>query len=224
MLLVQGLLRRFATTNIREARRPQAAAEIYAGVDRRESREDHRVPPRHQIAESRLVSGRPCRMTALPPNTENAMTHEEVKNLSGPELVQAYNRLTGGKVKRFASRGEGIKRVLAAFGRDALPPAEKPAAEPEKAVAPAVQAVPAPEAADASAKAEEPAQSGEPKTAPTVRTYAAIPGGKLPRPESKRGQLLALLQKPEGLTVEAICERFAWRSNDAKDALYHVYY
>lgn len=45
------------------------------------------------------------------------LTKQDVEKMSGPELVQTYNSLTGEKVERFSDRGTGIKRVLAAIGQ-----------------------------------------------------------------------------------------------------------
>jgi hypothetical protein len=55
----------------------------------------------------------------------------QVSKMSGPELIEALKGLTGETVKRFASRAEGIKRVLAALDKQPpAKPAKKSAADP----------------------------------------------------------------------------------------------
>jgi hypothetical protein len=48
--------------------------------------------------------------------------------------------------------------------------------------------------------------------------YPASKDGKEPRPESKRGQLLAIL-RDKGITIEAMMEKFSWTKVDCRDAL-----
>jgi hypothetical protein len=39
------------------------------------------------------------------------------------------------------------------------------------------------------------------------------------REGSKRGQFLAMLKKPGGVTLQAVCNKFDWKPRDAADAL-----
>jgi hypothetical protein len=123
-----------------------------------------------------------------------------VAAMSTAELVRAYNQIPGVKpVKRFSDKKEGQKRVLAAL--DAAQGGEKPATKGQATPA----AKPAPVA-------------GEPGTKPhTILARTGEP--KLPRPGSKRGQLLEALRTPKGISVEEMVTRFAWTARDCGDAL-----
>lgn len=118
-----------------------------------------------------------------------------IANMSAAELVRTYNQIPGVKpIKRFSDRKEGQKRVLAALGEaQGREPADKG------------QGKPAPVAGEPGTKLHTiPAREGEPK---------------LPRPASKRGQLLEALRTPKGISVEEMMERFAWTARDCGDAL-----
>lgn len=155
------------------------------------------------------------------------MTREQIELMTGTQLVAAFNSLPGVKqVKRFASQADGVKRLTAALaqaapakpaGKKSAKAAPPPAPEPEHAVPPKAKPTPAPAKATAPAKQQKAAEAPAPVAA---RSYPAGPAGKLPRPGTKRDQLLGLLRQPAGLTVEEICQRFEWKANDAKDALY----
>lgn len=43
------------------------------------------------------------------------VSRNEIKALGGKALVELFNELTGGSVKRFSTRAAGLKRTLAAF-------------------------------------------------------------------------------------------------------------
>lgn len=43
------------------------------------------------------------------------VSRNDIKALNGRDLVDFFNELTGGSVKRFATRAAGLKRTLAAF-------------------------------------------------------------------------------------------------------------
>jgi hypothetical protein len=152
----------------------------------------------------------------------------EVTKMSGPELVALYNQLTGEKVKRFADRKAGLARVLKALGEEGAPAAaSEPSAAPESNAAPEPAPTPA-AAANASSKPERKARkaagakAGKPAAAAAPREtkseYKGAKGGKEPRPESKRGQLLAILRGP-GITVEAMMKKFDWKVTDCRDVL-----
>lgn len=148
------------------------------------------------------------------------MDRAQVEAMSGSELVAAFNRITGKKVKRFASRADGVKRLLTALGTAAPAPEKAPAkapASPEGGARPQTGPASAPAPAKGERASEKPAPKAQGKPAPLA--HAAAPDGKLPRPGSKRAQLLDLLRTPEGATVETIMERFGWKANDAADAL-----
>lgn len=155
------------------------------------------------------------------------MNRTQIESLTGSELVAYYNSLPGVKpVKRFASRADALKRVLAAAPAEpakaaarkpAKAAAAKPAAEPSGPVPPPAAPTPAPAVAPAPAAQERPAAA---PAKPAARAYAAAPGGKAPRPGSKRGQLLALLREPAGVSAQEGMERFGWKAADFKDAIY----
>ncbi|MBB76540.1 MAG: hypothetical protein CMJ75_18705 [Planctomycetaceae bacterium] len=52
-------------------------------------------------------------------------TKNDVQNMSGPELVAAFNKITGENVKRFSSRPAGIKRVLSVLDQQKPAPVKK---------------------------------------------------------------------------------------------------
>ena len=151
--------------------------------------------------------------------TTTAIDRVAVTKLTGPELVKLYNSLPGVKpVKRFADRADAVKRVLKALGEPAAPEAAPEALPAAESPAPA-QPKPAP--APAASNAQRPARKPSKKVDGTANghAYAAVAGGKEPRPGSKRGQLLAALRSPKGITVEQMMERFGWKANDCGDAL-----
>lgn len=127
------------------------------------------------------------------------MKRNEVESMTGPELVALYRKLTGKSVARFASRADGVRRCLAAL------PAAEEAAEPAPAPA-------------APAKAATPTKA--PRTAPKPRLLPAQPGGKAPRPGSKRAAALAMLQCPEGATLGELAAEFGWSAKDATDCVH----
>lgn len=136
------------------------------------------------------------------------------------QLVAEYNRLNRNKpVKRFSDRATAVKRVYAALGQQ--PSGFAPA--PAKAAHKPVEASAAPQPAVTPTAAPKPASKAERKrgkdAAPRTVAHVADPGGKLPRPDSKRGQLLAALQTPKGMSVEEMEKRFAWKRTDCADAL-----
>ena len=59
---------------------------------------------------------------------------------------------------------------------------------------------------------------GEKKERDTKSSYAATKGGKEPREDSKRGQLLKVLRGP-GITIEAMMKKWDWKVTDCRDAL-----
>mgnify|MGYP001578198408 FL=1 len=61
-------------------------------------------------------------------------TKEQVKAMKTADIVKAYNEVTGGSVKKFASRGVAEKRLVAACsGEGAVKPAKAPKSGKEKA-------------------------------------------------------------------------------------------
>lgn len=150
------------------------------------------------------------------------MKQAEVEAMSGAELVAAYNAMRPEKlVARFASHAAGVKRVLAAVGEQApAAPVDEPAAPaPENATEKPVEAPAAPVKADAAPAPSDAAPAVEkPARESRVTAYAATPGGKEPRPASKRGLLLVELRGP-GITIEEMTARFEWTKLDCRDAL-----
>jgi hypothetical protein len=150
------------------------------------------------------------------------MKRAEIEGMSGAELVAAYNAMRPEKpVARFASHSVGVRRVLTALGEEApAAPVEEPAAptpesataEPVEAAAAPVKAKAAPAPADAAPSVEKPARQSR------VTAYAATPGGKEPRPASKRGLLLVAL-RGDGITIDEMIARFEWTKLDCRDAL-----
>jgi hypothetical protein len=141
----------------------------------------------------------------------------QIDTMTTAQLVAEYNRLCPEKpVKKFSDRATAIKRVTALLGKAAPAPAKAPTS-PE-ASAPAATPTPAPKpvkrSSEAAPKAEEP--SGAPRSAKSE--YKANKAGKEPRPESKRGQLAALLRGP-GITIEEMMAKFEWKVTDCRDAL-----
>lgn len=125
-------------------------------------------------------------------------TTEQVESMTGPELVAAYNTLRPKKtVRRFASRTDGVRRVLAAL--EGATTSEKPSV-PE---------------GDAGAKV---VTATGPRRRSGVLRISAVEDGKPPRPGSKREAFVRLLLRAKGVTVAEARERFGWTERDVADA------
>lgn len=143
------------------------------------------------------------------------MDRATVESLTGPQLVELFNKTTGKNVKRFATREDGIKRTLAALGQPALTAAP----EPESNAAPPN---PAPAVPDVAPAVEAPADKagGKPARKPKKKAGAKAKAvkGDGPRPGSKRFELMEALRGP-GVTMEAACKRWSWLPRDFRDAI-----
>ena len=124
------------------------------------------------------------------------MKRVDFQLLSGPELVKLYNEVTGEGVKRFSTHSAGVRRVAALFpkngGVSASETNENAPTLPKQHVEHAQQTAAAFEAA-----------GRKPRSSAAVLSYNANPHGKSPRPTSKRGRLLSLLQKSNGRVLSA---------------------
>ncbi len=132
-----------------------------------------------------------------------------VSKMSGPELVATYTQLTGKPVARFASRADGVRRVLHALDLR-QEPAEQPAppaAAAEPATAPA-----------APTKAEKPRKAAKPRERRAL-ALAGSADGKAARPGSKRAALVEALRSPDGISADEAMKRFKWTRRDVMDAL-----
>ena len=123
---------------------------------------------------------------------------EQVRAMSGPELVTLHNRLLPDKpTRRFANRAVGVRRVLAAL--ETASKAEEPSQSKR----------------EPTGKAIESSRLGRRSGVLRIPT---VGDGKPPRPGSKRAAFLRLLQRPEGVTVAEARERFGWTARDVADA------
>jgi hypothetical protein len=141
-------------------------------------------------------------------------TSEQIVAMTGRELATLFNSLVpeGEQVRKFSDHKTGVRRVLATLGQPLLQAPATPAPEPETAQAP--QPAPTPAIVeDATSKPKR-----KPKGAPRVTLHKASGKEKPPRPESKRGQLLAIL-RGAGITIEAMQTKFDWKPTDCRDAL-----
>ena len=112
-------------------------------------------------------------------------TAETLAELIGPDrkrLVEIWNSLTGvTPVKKFASRTLAARRIFAELGKLA-PPAPAPARSAKKAI------------------------GATPKKVKTPK-----PAGGAPRATSKTAQLIEMLRRPTGATLEEVMARFGWQ-------------
>lgn len=120
----------------------------------------------------------------------------QLVNLTGAELVEVFNALTGDTVKKFSSRENGLKRCAQALrARAELAKSKAPAAKP---VEPSPVAAPAPVTpSPAAAPAKTPKVAGEYNRTPRGFTRPVRPG-------SRREKLLNMLL--EGATREQLAE------------------
>jgi hypothetical protein len=113
-------------------------------------------------------------------------------------LVEIFNSLTGVMpVKKFTSRGTAVARIWKAI--QTLGEAEAPQS-----------ADAAPEAAPAKKKASRATK------APKPATKAAKAAGSGPRESSKTAQLIEMLKRAGGATLDDICTKFGWQSHTTR--------
>ena len=119
------------------------------------------------------------------------------KDASLSALVGVFNTFTGvTPVKKFNSRDIGIKRIWAQCERMLgveVPEAEEPAAAPARA----------PKAA----KEAKPRKERKTKAEP-----AADQDAKGPREGSKTAQVIELLKRPEGVSLDELVKKFGWQT------------
>ena len=125
-------------------------------------------------------------------------TAENLAELIGPDnkrLVEIWNSLTGvTPVKKFTSRAVAARRIFA---------------EVQK-LAPTVHTPGGP--ADGATEADPaPAPAKSAKKAPAKRVKAPKAVGSGPRATSKTAQLIEMLRRPKGATLEEVMARFGWQ-------------
>ena len=107
-------------------------------------------------------------------------------------LVEIWNSLTGvTPVKKFTDRKKAVARIWTELQKLGGPEAPQDAHV-------------APEEAPATKKAS------RAKKAPKGATKAAKPAGGGPRATSKTAQLIEMLRRPGGATLEKMCKKFDW--------------
>lgn len=130
---------------------------------------------------------------------------EEIENMTGPELVAAYNTLTGENVKRFGDRKSGLRRTLAALDAkgQAKPAKAEPKAKPKPTDKPKAKAPRTPRHIDWPAKKEK----------------------KTHRPGTKRAVVVDLLSRKSGATRDDLMKATGWDEKTLYDGLrlVHVY-
>jgi hypothetical protein len=116
-----------------------------------------------------------------------------LKNYSAATAVEIWNSLTGvTPVKKFKDAATAAKRIFAELQKLGVPDAEA-AASPE---AKPTKAGKTPKAA---------------KTAKPATKKATKPAGSGPRATSKTAQLIEMLRRPKGVTLEEVMAKFGWQ-------------
>ena len=124
-----------------------------------------------------------------------------LKKLPAAAAVEIWNSMTGvAPVKKFKDGATAAKRIFAQLQKlggsaDDAKETAAPAAEPAK---------PAPKAKAKPAKA-----TSAPKAAKKAK--AATPAGSGPRATSKTAQLIGMLKRPGGATLEEVMAKFGWQ-------------
>ena len=182
------------------------------------------------------------------PNSERfsneAALAKMAANWAAARLVEIWNSLPGETpVKKFKDRATAVSRIWKAIqglGHSAPAPAEEPATAPEVAPAPEQEAsetvqpeaaIPAttesapaapvaPQSPDA-APEEAPAKKKaiRAKKAPKPATKAAKPAGSGPRESSKTAQLIEMLKRAGGTTLEEIMTAMGWLKHTTRAML-----
>jgi len=129
---------------------------------------------------------------------DTAETLAELIGLGHQRLVEIWNSLTGvTPVKKFNSRTVAARRIFAELQK--LTPAVQTPGDPADH---ATAAAPAPARARSAKKSADTA-------AKEVKTPK--PAGHGPRPTSKTAQLIEMLRRSKGATLEEIMARFKWQ-------------
>jgi hypothetical protein len=126
---------------------------------------------------------------------DTAANFAELIGTDNKRLIEIWNSLTGvTPVKKFTSRAVAARRIFA---------------EVQK-LAPTVHTS-GPSAAGATAADPAPAPARPVKNARTKRVTAPKAAGSGPRAASKTAQLIEMLRRPEGATLEEVMTRFGWQ-------------
>lgn len=137
---------------------------------------------------------------AVPPGdafTTVAGLKTALKQLSAATVVGIWNSLTGvTPVKKFASLDVAAKRIFNELQKLGGPEAATEAAPALKGKAKPAKATRTPKAA---------------KTAKPATKKAPKPAGSGPRETSKTAQLIEMLRRPKGATLEEVMARFGWQ-------------
>lgn len=143
---------------------------------------------------------------AVPPGdafTTETGLRTALKNFSAATAVEIWNSLTGVKpVAKFKDGATAAKRIFAELQKLGAPDATEAATSASKAKA----------APNSKAKPEKAAKT--PKGAKKAK--ATKPTGSGPRATSKTAQLIELLRRPKGATLEEIMAKFSWQSHTTR--------
>jgi hypothetical protein len=119
-----------------------------------------------------------------------------LKQLSAATVVEIWNCLTGvTPVKKFTSLDVAAKRIFKELQKLGGPDATEAATAPKGKAKPA-KASKTPKAA---------------KTAKRATKKAPKPAGSGPRETSKTAQLIEMLKRPKGATLEEVMAKFGWQ-------------
>ena len=131
----------------------------------------------------------------------------ELLGADSKRLVEIWNTIPGVlPIKKFTSNAVAQKRIMAAISSltTGVPPTvEAPAGSSDEATPEAPKAKRAPKGKDKPAKAA--------KTPKAAKTEAPKPAGSGPRATSKTAQLIEMLKRPGGATLEEIMAKFEWQ-------------
>jgi hypothetical protein len=123
-----------------------------------------------------------------------------LKQVPAATAVEIWNGLTGvTPVKKFKDGATAAKRIFAELQK-----LGGPAADPD-----ATEAAPAAEPAKRAAKAKPAKATKTPKAAKKAK--APKPAGSGPRATSKTAQLIEMLRRPKGATLEEVMAKFGWQ-------------
>jgi hypothetical protein len=134
---------------------------------------------------------------AVPPGdafTTAAGLRTALKNYSAATAVEIWNSLTGvTQVKKFKDAATAAKRIFAELQKLGVP--ENAEAAP----------------ANAEAAKTKPATNKKAKATKKAAKPAAKPAGSGPRETSKTAQLIEMLKRPKGATLEEVMAKFGWQ-------------
>jgi|ERR1017187_7451525 hypothetical protein len=146
---------------------------------------------------------------------------ELAKAWPAERLVAIFNTLTGvTAVESFKSAQAAASRIwkqIQSLGEAAQPVPEpaKPTARKKPAIAPQKPRV-APTKGKASTKATAARKAPKAKTAPTAKKAAKTKESAGPREGSKMAQVIAMLQRKNGATLDALASTFHWERHTVR--------